>query len=349
MSAEKSFIEKVKDWCKQFVADAESPFTKKGAISYSMVLIGSCMFALADFLFVVPYGLAPGGVYGLMSVFNNLWDWPMKNVIFMDLPLFIIGLIFLGSNFGIKTLLSILFTWLFTWAIESYGYIATFGYIPLIHSGEYITPEVFATLGTQVQEMYLPVRALGGGIIEYFKPDYILNTVVGGLVYGVSISIIFYTGATSGGSDIISMIIHKYAHIPLGTMVIIVDSIIALTSFAIGGDIRIPIFSIIFIYLEGIVINKIVTVNKYQTLLIITDNVEGMRDLILKELERSGTIFTGKGLYHNVERNMIYTTVNKKEYNVIKFAAKKLDPNCFITIISNTETLGEGFQPLPEK
>ena len=129
----------------------------------------------------------------------------------------------------------------------------------------------------------------------------------------------------------------------LGTMVIIVDSIIALTSFAIGGDIRIPIFSIIFIYLEGIVINKIVTVNKYQTLLIITDNVEGMRDLILKELERSGTIFTGKGLYHNVERNMIYTTVNKKEYNVIKFAAKKLDPNCFITIISNTETLGEGF------
>ena len=86
-------------------------------------------------------------------------------------------------------------------------------------------------------------------------------------------------------------------------------------------------------------------VNK--TMLIITDNIEGMKSLILKDLERSGTVLKGRGMYLETEKNIIYTTVNRKEYNKIKYSAKKLDPKCFITIISNTETLGEGFTPLP--
>lgn len=340
---------KFKAWIEQFTKESEKPFSKSWYKAYSKIIIGCFLFALADFLFIVPYGLAPGGVYGLMSVFNNLWSWPMDLVILMDLPLFIIGLVVLGPNFGVKTLLSVICTWLFTWLAESFFYIPQFGYIPLIHSGEFISVDTFAALSSQLQEMYLPVRGIGEGVIlQYFKPDYLLNTIVGGLAYGVSIAMIFSAGATSGGSDVISMIVHKYTHVPLGTAVMVVDSVIALTSFAIGGDIRLPIFSVILIFVESKVIDTVIDNKVNKTMLIITDNMEGIKKLILDDLERSGTVFSARGLYTNAEKKMIYTTVNKKEYNKIKYSAKRIDPHCFITIINNTETLGEGFDELPD-
>ncbi|MGP1515782.1 MAG: YitT family protein [Bacteroidales bacterium] len=335
-------------WLKQFIKETEKPFTKSWYISYSKVVVGCLIFALADLLFIVPYGLAPGGVYGLMSVFNNLWSWPMDLVILMDLPLFIIGLILLGPNFGIKTLLSVICTWGFTWIAVNLFYIPQFGYMPLIHSGGFLSSDVFATLPEYMQGEYLPLRGVGSGVIlQYFKPDYLLNTIVGGLAYGVSIAMIFSAGATSGGTDVISMIVHKYTHMPLGTAVMVVDSFVAVTSFAIGGDIRLPIFSVILIYVESKVIDAVIDNKVNKTMLIITDNMEGMKSLIVKDLERSGTVFFARGLYTNSERKMIYTTVNKKEYNKIKYSAKHLDPHCFITVINNTETLGEGFDELP--
>ena len=341
--------EKVKAWFNQFLAEAEKPFSKQWYIAYGKVIFGCLLFAITDFLTVVPYGMAPGGVYGLMSVFNNLWGWPMDKVIYMDLPLFFLGLIVLGGNLGVKTLVSVIFTWLFTYVTENIFYVPQFGYIPLIHSGEFINVDTFNALSSQIQELYLPVRGAGNGVIfEYFKPDYLLNSIVGGLGYGIGIALIFSAGATSGGMDVITMILHRSTHIPLGTMVMIVDSAVALTSFAVGGDIRLPIFSIILIFVESKVIDMVVDNKVNKTLLIITDNMDGMKSLILKDLERSGTVFKGRGLYLNSEKNMIYTTVNKKEYNKIKYSAKQLDPKCFITVISNTETLGEGFTELPD-
>lgn len=339
--------EKLRAWGNQFLQDAEKPFSKEWCVAYGKVILGCFIFALTDFLTVVPYGMAPGGVYGLMSVFNNLWGWPMDMVILMDLPLFILGLVVLGGNLGIKTLVSVIFTWLFTSFAENIFYIPQYGYFPLIHSGEFISVDAFAALSTQMQELYLPLRGIGNSVIQYFKPDYLLNSIVGGLGYGISIAMIFSAGATSGGMDVISMILHKYTHISLGVLVMIVDSAVALTSFVVGGDIRLPMFSIIFIFVESKVIDLVIDNRVNKTMLIITENVEGMKTLILKDLERSGTVFKGSGMYLNTEKNMIYTTVNRKEYNTIKYSAKKIDPKCFITVISDTETLGEGFTELP--
>ncbi len=339
---------RLREWVNRFLQEAEKPFSKDWYVAYGKVIFGCFLFALTDLLMVVPYGMAPGGVYGLMSVFNNLWGWPMDMVILMDLPLFILGLVVLGGNLGIKTLVSVIFTWLFTYFTENIFYIPQYGYFPLIHSGEFIGVDTFAALSSQVQELYLPLRGVGNNeILQYFKPDYLLNSIVCGLGYGVSIAMIFSAGATSGGMDVISMILHKYTHISLGVLVMIVDSIVALTSFVVGGDIRLPMFSIILIFVESKVIDFVIDNKVNKTMLIITDNVEAMKTLILEDLERSGTVFKGKGLYLDTDKNMIYTTVNRKEYNKIKYSAKKIDPKCFITVISNTETLGEGFTELP--
>ena len=105
----------------------------------------------------------------------------------------------------------------------------------------------------------------------YFMPDYFLNTIVAGGIYGLAIGLIFKSGATSGGSDIISMIIHKYTKISLGTLVMIVDSCITLTTLIAFGQLRLPIYSILVIVIEGKIIDIVVEgIKSYKTAFIVT-------------------------------------------------------------------------------
>ena len=120
---------------------------KEEIVAYALVALGSLLFAVGDVMFVNPYHLAPGGVYGLANVFNALWGWKISVAgICMDVPLLIIGTLVLGPRFGIKTIVSVILIPVFTYIIES-----TYGYAPLI------------------------------------VDDIFLNTVVAGLIYGVAI------------------------------------------------------------------------------------------------------------------------------------------------------------------
>ncbi|MBR1774641.1 MAG: YitT family protein [Bacteroidales bacterium] len=254
---------KIGAWFAQLNDSKERFGSKEFFIAYGKIIIGCIIFALADLFFVVPYGLAPGGVYGLMSVFHNLWGSPMALVIYMDVALLIIGSIFLGPRFGIKTILSIFLIWFVTWITE-YLFIRHTGYRPLIFTGDMISAADYANLSDQLKELYLPVAQFKdlAPVTEYFRPWNILNVLVGGLAYGIGIAIIFSAGATSGGSDIIAMIVNKYSGISLGMLVIIIDSTIALSSLALGQGIDLPIYSIILVYIEGKVIDLIVPPTK---------------------------------------------------------------------------------------
>ena len=177
---------------------------KQEVFAYLMLILGSALFAAGDVMFVNPYLLAPGGTYGLSNVFNTLWPWKISYyAICMDIPLLIIGTIILGPRFGVKTVISTILIFAFTWLFET-----VWGYNPVIHEGKILTDGSAEIVDGMVQIVN------GGG---WFVPDYFLNTVVAGLVYGLAIGLIFRAGATSGGSDIISMIIHKYTKISLGT------------------------------------------------------------------------------------------------------------------------------------
>ena len=198
---------------------------KQQIIAYALLVLGSALFAIGDVMFVNPYHLAPGGVYGLANVFNALWGWKISvSGIAMDIPLLIIGTIILGPKFGIKTIISVILIPVFTYILETW-----WGYAPLIHDGAFFDTEMQSSL-----------FFLEGDVQRYFMPDFFLNTIVSGLIYGVAIGVIFRAGATSGGSDIISMIIHKYTKISLGTLVMVVDSIISLTTLIAFEDIRLP-------------------------------------------------------------------------------------------------------------
>lgn len=159
---------------------------------------------------------------------------------------------------------------------------------------------------------------------------------------------IFRSGATSGGSDIISMILHKYTKISLGTLVMIVDSIITLTTLIAFGDIRLPIYSVIVIFIEGKVIDLVVDGMKtYKTMFIVTDKLDEVRDYIINDVKRGGTCLTGTGLYNGSERKMIYVTLDRAGMVKLKSALHNIDPNAFVNIMDSSEILGTGFRALP--
>ncbi len=245
---------KVKAWLSQLNDSKEKFGSKEWFKAYGLVVLGTLIFVIADTMFNNPYHLAPGGTYGLKNVLNTLFPWELSYyLICLDLPLMIIGLIILGPRFGIKTLLSVVLGYLFVWLIEN-----TWGYAPIIHVGDWANAPIAGGIEVAKSPRWDWVTFLPDHMGQYFVPDYVLNTIVSGLLYGVGIGLIFKAGATSGGSDIISMIINKYTHLSLGTLVIIIDSCIALTSLFIGGDIRLPLYSVLLIYIEGKVIDMIV-------------------------------------------------------------------------------------------
>ncbi|MBR1798964.1 MAG: YitT family protein [Bacteroidales bacterium] len=303
-------------------------------VAYTLLVLGSALFAVGDVMFVNPYLMAPGGTYGLSNVFNTLWPWKISYyAICMDVPLLIIGTLILGPKFGFKTILSTILIFFFTWVLES-----VWGYNPLIHEGSIMA----AADGTQT---LVPIPHDGG----FFRPDYFLNTMVAGLIYGIAIGMIFRSGATSGGSDIISMILHKYTKISLGTLVMIVDSCITLTTLIAFGDIRLPIYSIIIIVIEGKVIDLVVDgMKSYKTMFIVTDHPDEIRQYVVDELQRGATCLTGTGMYQGAERKMVYITLERSDMVKLRSALHHIDPEAFVNIMNSAEILGKGFKQLPK-
>ena len=310
---------------------------KREILAYLLLTVGSLLFAVGDVMFVNHYLMAPGGTYGLSNVFNTLWPWKISfYAICMDIPLLIIGTWILGPKFGIKTIVSTALIFLFTFVLESW-----WGYNPVIHDGA-----ITATADPSMVKSLVEIPHHGG----WFHPDYFLNTVVAGLIYGVAIGLIFRSGATSGGSDIISMILHKYTKISLGTLVMIVDGIITLSTLVAFGDIRLPIYSIIIIFIEGKVIDLVVDgMKSYKTMFIITDNPDPIRDYIINDIKRGGTLITGSGLYQGNERKMLYVTLDRSDMIKLRSVLYHIDPDAFVNIMESNEILGKGFRRLPQE
>ena len=296
--------------------------SKEFFVTYGLLILGSFLFAAGDVMFVNPYRMAPGGVYGVANVLHHVFGWKISyTALAMDIPLLLIGTWVLGSKFGLKTVVSIISIFFFVWLIEN-----TWGYDPVIHDGFIANP-------------------IEGGL--NFVPDYFLNTIVGGIIYGIAIGMIFKSGATSGGSDIIAMIANKYTKISLGTLVLIIDSLITLTTLIAFKDIRLPIYSIVLIFVESKIIDMIVDgIKDHKTILIISNHADEIRKFILEDIARGGTLIKGTGLYEGSDRNIIYTVVKRKELVTLKNKIAAIDSFAFINVIESSEIMGKGFKQL---
>ena len=297
-------------------------------IPYGWLLGGCFVFALGAVMFAEPYGFAPGGTYGLSMVFHHLWGWETEvTALCMDVPLLLLGIYFLGGMFGVKTVICTFAIPIFMWLIHN-----TYGYNALLE------PEI--NVSALIEQGVEPRTLL---------KEQLLSAIFGGIVYGIGIGMIFKARATSGGSDIISMILNKYTHISLGTLVIIVDCTITLSTVVAFGDWRLPMYSWIIVFIEGKVIDLIVEgASMHKTLMIITEQVEPIKNVILNEINRGATLFPAVGMYKGEQRNVIYTILTRQEMITLRHRIADIDPDAFINIIDSKEILGRGFKSIKE-
>jgi uncharacterized membrane-anchored protein YitT (DUF2179 family) len=284
---------------------------KKTIFEYVMILIGSFIMAAGLVIFISPFKLAPGGVYGIAITLHYLTDaLPIGLIaLFMDIPLFIIGTLILGKKFGLKTLIGIFSLSGFTTLLENF-----YGYEPLV------------------------------------TDDYFLASVFGGVLIGIGLGLIFKSRATSGGTDIIAMIINKYTRIPVGTLIIYVDATIVLVGLIAFKDWRIPLYSWVTIFITGKIVDMMIEgIASEKAVYIISDKYEEIRDKIINEMGRGGTYLRGEGMYNGAQKKIIYTVVDRKELILLQRYVHEIDPNAFLTVMETKETLGEGFHSLKEK
>jgi len=179
--------------------------------------------------------------------------------------------------------------------------------------------------------------------------DTLLSPIFGGVLIGFGLGLIFKSRATSGGSDIVAMIISKYTKITPGQLLIYIDSTIVLVGLIAFRDWRIPLYSWIVIFITGKVLDTILTGANYdKSLFIITDKYDEIRDKIINDLNRSGTLIKGTGLYKESEKKVVFTTVNRRELVILESYIREIDEHAFMTVFDAREVLGEGFKPLKE-
>jgi uncharacterized membrane-anchored protein YitT (DUF2179 family) len=165
------------------------------------------------------------------------------------------------------------------------------------------------------------------------KDDVLLSAVFGGVLVGLGIGLIFKARATSGGSDIIAMIFAKYTKMPIGQLMIMIDSCIVIVGLIAFRDWRIPLYSWIVIFITGKVIDTVLEGLSYdKTLFIVTDKYEEIRDKIILDLDRGGTCIKAEGMYKGSERKIIFTNVNRRELALLQEFINHVDPNAFMTV-----------------
>jgi uncharacterized membrane-anchored protein YitT (DUF2179 family) len=294
----------------------EKLFSREWFKVYGLIFFGTFIMSAGYVLFINPYRVVPGGVIGISIVIHYLTEgvfsfWPTGipiglMALTIDIPLALLGVKILGPRFGIKTVV---------------GFVLTATFMDVLKY--FIGQDDPLNLGDQI----------------------LLASIFGGVLIGFGLGLIFRSRATTGGTDLISMMINKFTGVPLGQLLIIVDSIIVLLGLIAFGDWKIPLYSWIVIFITGQVVDITLRGISYEKMMfIISDNHEEIRQKIIFDLNRGGTIFVGRGMFQNNERNVIYTNVSRREYQILKDFIREIDPRAFITVVDAYEVLGEGFK-----
>ena len=174
--------------------------------------------------------------------------------------------------------------------------------------------------------------------------DFLLAVAIGGLMDGVGIGLIFLTNSTSGGTDMVSAILHKFfKHYSVPTILFVVDGlIVVLGAFVLGF--RNAMYGIITIYVLTKISDTMLEGVKFAKLVyIISDEYEKIASLIMSEMDRGVTAISARGMYTNKDKSMLFCVVGKKEIVKIKEIAAITDPKSLIIVSDVREVFGEGF------
>lgn len=303
------------------------------------ILFGCFLSCIAFVFFINPYKLVPGGVYGTSIVLHNLF--PVLQVgtfgYMISIPLLIMAYFLLGKHIGARTLVASLVTPFMMNVVSALVY-----------------PDEAALQALD------PSQLLGGRID--LTHDLILACIIGPLLLGIGEGIMMRCKATSGGSDIVAMLIHKYLRMRFSHALMLVDGVVVIfglivIGFGFGVDnsdsrsILLSGYSLICIFLASKTVAFMLSGSKnHKLLFIVTDHDKwDMRDFIIQKLDRTATVLMGHGLYSQQEKATLMMVVRMREVEVFTTAIREIDPNAFVVVTDAYDTFGLRWKELPEK
>jgi len=228
----------------------------------------------------------------------------------------------------------------------------------------------FGTVGGYVFLLNLPLFALAGikigkrfffgsligmlisstlidlmAVLPNLQTEPIIGALYGGALCGLGLGIVFGTGYTTGGSDIIVRLLkRRWQNVPIGTIHICFDFAVVVFTGIVFGDISRSLYSSIAIFVTGRVIDSVVYSFDYSKVaMIISKDYEKLAQEINRTLSRGVTYLHAEGFFSGMETKVVMTAVKRQQLSQLKALVAQLDPNAFIIVQEAHQVLGDGF------
>ena len=273
---------------------------------YFLIILGAALYGIGTTCFIQAAKIATGGVVGVFNVVNLIHEIP-------------VGLCVLIVN------------------------------IPLIIISFFKFKPRFAInsmIGIVLTSAAIDLAAFLLGRFLPFTDDMLLSALAGALFNGAGIGLIMRNGSSTGGSDIITKLIHrKLRHLKGGVIAAALGLVVCVFYFAVTRDVQGTLYSALTI----VVSNKVFDLVLYggsdsKTVYIITDNSEKMAEAILTETHAGATILDGTGAYTKSDRKIILCVIRNSVFPTLKQLVKSVDENAFMIVTTSSEVFGKGYE-----
>ena len=289
-----------------------------GVKEYLFMVVGMFMYAFGWVECVIPAGGMGGGATGLSMIFNHFFPAVTigQFVFILNSILLLIAGFIVGWNFGIKTIFCII---VLSIAMDTWELI--------------LSPEVLISY------------------VQNIDSHNILMVILGAVIAGAGVAVCFSQGGSTGGTDIVAMIINKYKTISYGKIVISSDFFIIGCSLFIASDIAMGVATMIYGYIMVAVFGYTVDLiqsgsQQSSQIFIISPEFEAIADAINNEAHRGATVIDGKGWYTKKDCKIVMVVCRKRDAAMILKIARRIDGNAFITMGSVMGVYGQGFEAL---
>jgi uncharacterized membrane-anchored protein YitT (DUF2179 family) len=277
---------------------------------YALIVIGSIVQALSVVVFLAPADLAPGGVSGLALIFNRALPLPVS--IGLWVLILNIPLLVLGVRFlgGVQFLIRTIVT-----VVLYSGFTALFE------------------------------RAGIKGVTD----DVLLNTLFGGIVGGVGAGLVFRAQATTGGTDILALLLVRWRSVPLSQSYLLTDVLVIALAGLVFGWAK-ALYAVIALYVGGVAAETISEgVHISRTATIITQQPDDVAEAVVTRMGRGVTRWQGTGAFTGADRPILFIVISRAETATLKAIVSQADPNAFVVIGQAQEVYGEGFRQFERK
>lgn len=273
--------------------------------SFAVLNAAALLTAVGIYFFKYPNNFCTGGVSGITVILGHYMPWLS------------LGVINWGINLALLTL-----------GIAALG--KSFGL-----STAYVTLSMSAFL--DILERLFPLSAP-------LTDQPFLELLFGILLPAAGTALLFNEGASTGGTDIIAMIVKKYSRFDTGSALFAADALVAVLAF-FAFDARTALFSLFGLVAKSVVVNRILRLmNTNKSFTIITGNAPPIIDFIKNRLHRGATVQNARGMFEQTDKVMIITAVSPSQAHSLEQHIKTSDPRAFVMVNDICKIIGKGFR-----